>query len=169
MMSTKAILSSYTSKMTKYTFILLLVLLGTLYVGCDDFDSVETDEELIPYFEIFAKEAAKRDIIVDYEAERIEGLLQDILDASIQGQCFRNEEKPKKVIIDVDYWANATELQKQFIIYHELGHCFLGRDHLNDRDVSGDCVSIMHANPGVCNFLLTEDNKEQYLDELFSN
>lgn len=167
-MSTKTKFTSYMGKMIKYTFILFLFSSLIIGAGCNSFDAVETDEELLPYFEIFAKEAAKRGFTVDYEAERIEGLIQDIVNPNIQGQCFRNEEKPKKVIIDVGYWDNANELEKQFIIYHELGHCFLGRDHLDGSDASGTCISIMHSNPGACDFLLTEENKSDYLDELFS-
>ena len=168
MLSTNPSFFSYSGKMAKYAFILFLFSMVSINIGCNDFDGLKTDDALLPYFEVFAKEAAKRGITVNYDDARIEGLLQNILDSNVQGQCFRNEEKPKKVIIDTEYWARSNELEKEFIIYHELGHCFLGRDHLNDKDVSGDCVSIMHSNPGVCNFLLTEDNKSEELDELFS-
>ena len=169
-MSTKPKLLSYRGKMTKNAYILIMILLtGIVFFACETDDSLETDPELIPFFELFAEEGAKRGFVVDYEEARIEGLIQDILDGNVQGQCFRNEKKPRKVIIDTEYWNTATQLRKEFIIFHELGHCFLNRDHLNTSDASGNCVSIMHANPGVCNFFLTEENKEQYLDELFAN
>ena len=129
-------------------------------------DIVETDAILVPFFEIFADEAQKRGITVDYEASRIEGLIQDITDPNVQGQCFHNEKKPKKVIIDINYWNNADFSEKEFIIFHELGHCFLDRDHL-DASVNGACVSIMHSSPDACPFSLTDDNREAYLDELF--
>jgi len=152
----------------KYISLFFFVfLLGTVIYSCGEEDLVETDAELIPYFEIFAAEAALRGITVDYQAERIEGLIQDIGDPNIQGQCFQNEKKPKKTIIDLQYWNRSTELEKQFIIFHELGHCFLEREHL-DTDKNGTCISIMHSNPNACNFMLTEDNREDYLDELFS-
>lgn len=166
-MSTKNNLLTYKSRMHKLKYILLLFVSSLALFSCSDEDAIETDAALQPYFDIFAAEAALRGFPVDYEAERIEGLLQDITDSSIQGQCFRNEDKPKKVIIDTEYWANADAFEKEFIIFHELGHCFLGRDHLNSSDNKGNCLSIMHANPGVCNFSLTEDNRELYLDELF--
>lgn len=135
--------------------------------SCNDTDTLETDAELIPYFDIFTKEASARGFTVDYEAARIEGLLQDIPNASVQGQCFRNEEKPRKVIIDINYWSNANELEKQFIIFHELGHCFLDRDHLDTSDSNGLCTSIMHSSPNACPFEFTNLNREDYLDELF--
>jgi len=55
--------------------ILLFVLLS---INACQVDVVETDAELIPYFDLFAEEAAKRGIAVDYEAARIEGLIQSI-------------------------------------------------------------------------------------------
>ncbi|NNL92377.1 MAG: hypothetical protein HKO66_09115, partial [Saprospiraceae bacterium] len=156
-MSTKSFQFSLVSTMKYYLGLLIGIV---IILGCSKTDIVETDVELQPYFDIFASEGEKRGFIVDYEAERIEGLLQDILSSSVQGQCFRNESKPKKVIIDTEYWANATDLEREFIIYHELGHCFLNRDHLDSSDNKGNCVSIMHSNPGACNFILTPDNRD---------
>lgn len=152
----------------------IIISLSTLilfvgFLSCSNEDVVETDPELIPYFQIFAEEAAKFGFTVDYEAERIEGLIEDIRDRNIQGQCFHNEEKPKKVIIDINYWANADESEKQFIIFHELGHCFLDRDHRDASNADGTCVSIMHSSPQACSFTLTAANRESYLNELFTN
>ncbi len=152
----------------KYLILIVLSISAVMIsLSCSEEDILETDAELLPYFEIFQKEAGIRGFDVDYEAARIEGLLQDIPDASIQGQCFRNEEKPRKVIIDINFWNNADELDKQFIVFHELGHCFLNRDHLDTTRPDGLCTSIMHSNPGACNFQLTELTREGYLDELF--
>lgn len=150
------------------SFLMFCLCISFLSVSCNSTDAVETDAELIPYFEIFAEEAAKRGFAVDYEAERIEGLIQDITDSNIQGQCFHNQKKPKKVIIDVEYWEDASPFEKEFIIFHELGHCFLDRDHL-DAVENGVCVSIMHSSEDTCPFDLNDDNREAYLDELFSN
>ncbi len=148
--------------------IFILVVGFTLMFRCEPEDLIETDAVLQPYFDIFKEEAELRGFAVDYEAERIEGLLQQIPNSNVQGQCFHNTSKPKKVVIDVDYWNNANESQKEFIIFHELGHCFLDRDHLDESDSSGNCLSIMHSSPQVCRFSLTPANRKSYLDELFS-
>jgi len=136
-----------------------------MVTGCTD--EVETDPELIPYFDLFASEAAERGITVDYEASRVEGEIQDINDPAVLGQCFRNQDRPRKVIIDETYWAGATELEREFLIFHELGHCFLDRDHDDRFDEDGVCISIMHSTPQACKGELSEENKEAYLDELF--
>jgi len=151
----------------KPSYCLILLLMLTTLSSCIK-DEVKTDEVLKPYFALFAQEAADRGIIVDYEAERIEGLMQDINESNVLGQCFRNEDKPRKVIVDKDYWAESTEQEKEFLIFHELGHCFLNRNHLDAKKPNSDsCVSIMHSTPQACDFMLSEKNRKEYLDELF--
>lgn len=152
------------------SFLLLVLFSVSLFISaCSKEDTLETDAELIPYFQIFADEAALRGIDVDYEEARIEGLLQDITRNQVLGQCFRNEERPKKVIIDREYWANANEFERQFLIFHELGHCFLLLEHDDRLDFdTNTCLSIMHSTSDSCPFELNDDNRERYLDELFS-
>lgn len=31
--------------------------------------------------------------------------------------------------IDPDYWQSTSETRKEVLLFHELGHCVLGRDH----------------------------------------
>jgi len=137
-------------------------------ISCGEEDLLETHPEIQPYFDLFAEEAALRGIDVDYEAERIEGLLQEITATDVLGQCFRNVNRPRKVVIDLDTWNEADDATKQFLIFHELGHCFLDRGHRDTVDGDNNCVSIMHSTTQICpDFLLTDDNREFYLDELF--
>lgn len=147
--------------------ILLFGIACFIWHSCAE-DVVETDPQLIPYFDLFAQEAASRGFTVDYEAERIEGLIEDISQGNVLGQCFRNEKKPKKVVIDRTYWEGATEDEREFLIFHELGHCFLDREHDDRRDRDGFCLSIMHSTPQVCTFDLTVTDWDAYLDELFN-
>lgn len=152
----------------KISVLLCLALLSIAVISsCSKEDLVETDNELRPYFQLFADEAAERGIVVDYQAERIEGLLQDITIPDVLGQCFRNVDKPRKVIIDRATWNESDEARKRFLIFHELGHCFLDRGHTDDK-IGDECVSIMHSNTQLCpDFELTVANRKQYLDELF--
>lgn len=151
----------------KFCFPILLLSL-ILIAGCAEEDLLETDPELLPYFEMFAEEGALRGIEVDYVAANIEGLTQEIAQPNVLGQCFRNEEKPRKVVVDINYWNSSSEYEKQFLIFHELGHCFLDRAHDDSvNPANNQCRSIMHSTPQACPFSLTEGNREAYLDELF--
>lgn len=151
-----------------YLTILTVCFVMLSFLGCGNKnDDVKTDAELVPYFEIFAQEGADRGIDVDYDEARIEGLLQNIPRADVLGQCFRNTQRPRKVVIDIQTWNESDSARREFLIFHELGHCFLDRDHYDAQFPDGSCRSIMHSTLQTCDFELTDDNRVDYLDELF--
>jgi hypothetical protein len=39
-----------------------------------------------------------------------------------------------RILIDKDYWDKAPEAEKEMTILHELGHCILGRAHLETKE-----------------------------------
>jgi hypothetical protein len=47
------------------------------------------------------------------------------------GVCRMTDQGPV-VLIDSDYWHNATSTERWALVWHELGHCELGRPHLDD-------------------------------------
>jgi hypothetical protein len=74
-------------------------------------------------------------------------------------------------------WQN--DLQLEALIFHELGHCILGREHTNELLPNGDPKSIM--TPGKidlyspCVYQFGDENpcnytfkRDYYLDELFN-
>jgi len=48
-----------------------------------------------------------------------------------------------------------------------LGHCVLNREHLDDADNQGNCVSIMTSGTGSCHINYTIATRKNLLDELF--
>lgn len=49
------------------------------------------------------------------------------------------------ITIDPTYFADYTEIQRTLLVWHELGHCALGRQHNNSiNPVTGYPVSIMY-------------------------
>jgi len=134
------------------------------------YEGVRVDEELIPYFEAFREEAAERGIVFDNSEEMIEGYLQNIPDDGVLGACKRNadnEDNPQ-IFFDKPYWRSATELEKEYVMFHELGHCFLKLGHDNAVDSIGDCVSIMASGLSDCRTNYNNGNREALIDELFS-
>lgn len=131
-----------------------------------DFPNVESP--LWPYFERFEKEAATRGIIVDLVAEQISGTIEPIDQATVVGTCSYGGFSPGRIVIDSDFWSRASTLGKEMIIFHELGHCFLHRDHKEGRRPDGSCVSIMRSGLERCRDAYSSTTKPYYLDELFS-
>lgn len=63
------------------------------------------------------------------------------------------------------YWRNATYSQRKSLIYHEMGHCILKRNHLS-RKINGIAVSMMYPNSEFDHFY--PRYREEYVKELFT-
>ena len=142
-----------------------------MIMGCekDEPDVVEVDSRLQVYFDRFAAEGAARGVTVDYNLIKIAGKIENVPGGSrVAGQCQTNSTKPNTVIIDLNFWDGSVDITREFVIFHELGHCYLDRDHLDDANDDGTCVSIMHSGIGDCTNRFTSVTRSDYLDELFN-
>jgi len=52
---------------------------------------------------------------------------------SPMGLCRRIGRVGIEVLIDEDQWVDLSENERLTLIYHELGHCVLNRDHADDK------------------------------------
>ena len=154
-------------------FILLSFSISLLIMGCAKENSenlvveeLMIDEKLAPYFERFVAEGATRGHEIDLVAKRIEGFLIDIEEEHVVGQCSYSASTTRKVNIDRTYWNTATDLEKEFVVFHELGHCYLERAHL-DAQENRTCTSIMYSGTSVCRLRYNATLRATYLDELF--
>ena len=150
--------------------IICLTLLISL-ISCEKDQQVVyfIDNDLLSYFDDFKKEAAERNVQIDYELLGIEGYIRTITSGDVVGQCVHNSIDPDQVVIDRDYWNGASAIEKEFIVFHELGHCALGRSHLDTKNPDGTCISMMNSGKSNCQDVYSESTRENYLDELFSN
>ena len=152
-----------------YKWSLMLIMLIVL-------GSCEKDEEpqflidapLQEYFDRFQAEAALRGVEIDFEAMMISGDIRLIGTQNVIGQCGHTEKEPNVVIVDKFYWDSASDLDREFLIFHELGHCALGRGHLDNSDANGDCISIMSSGTGLCHINYTVATRTVLVDELFN-
>ena len=154
---------------------LLKYILATLFIitsiGCekDETEVVEVDSRLQIYFDRFAEEGAIRGVTIDYNTVKISGKIEDITDGSkVAGQCQSNSARANTLIVDLGFWNQSSDIEKEFVIYHELGHCYLDRDHLDDSNDDGTCVSMMHSGTGSCTNVFNANTRSGYLDELFN-
>ena len=125
------------------------------------------DAALRPYFKTFEAEAAARGILIDASFDEIEGYIEQINDGNVIGQCWYNSQHPNEIRIDQEYWQSVGTIGRELVVFHELGHCYLGRDHTEATTSNGNCVSIMASGTGSCRNRYNQVTREAYLDELF--
>lgn len=126
---------------------------------------VETS--LQDYFERFVDEASMRGINVAQATSQVHAEIGDIPEQNVIGQCAWSESY-HAITIDRQYWQSANDLQREFVVFHELGHCVLKRNHVDDPDGNGNCESIMTSGTGTCRVVYTSQNRERLVDELFT-
>lgn len=82
------------------------------------------------------------------------------------GLCVKGKSR-NTITLDTKFWNQVDEIRKETLLYHELGHCVLGRGHTSKRMASGEYVSIMTP------YILSEKtylaHREYYILELFEN
>lgn len=125
--------------------------------------------ELRPFYITFEEEAAARGIEINLTEEEVTGNIAQLGNMGVLGVCVRSDEEPNRVAVDQEAWASASFAFRELIVFHELGHCVLDREHLDDA-VDGVCVSIMNSGLIGCELSLEDASvREAYLDELFAN
>jgi hypothetical protein len=87
--------------------------------------------------------------------------------ASVIGLCHRSYNSSPEVYILRSYFNDHEASLKEELVFHELGHCLLGRPHKNDVDSDGIPLSLMYP------YILGEEtyntnSREYYLSELFT-
>lgn len=72
---------------------------------------------------------------------------------------------PPMVTIDRNYWDSISDLEKEELMFHELGHCVLYRQHRNDVGSDGCPLSIM--NWQTLSLYCLQNHGTSYHNELF--
>jgi len=162
----------------KYITLISLSFLLLMFSSCEEEFVPEVDQRLLPYFERFTEEGAKRGVVFDYVEAGLQGKIQNIdifVGSGVLGWCQRPTTRLTVTTIYIDdvFWASATDLQKEYVVFHELGHCFLERAHPMPPpvDSDGNCSTMMAAGTASCNGIQVYDldRREELLDELFAN
>lgn len=127
------------------------------------------DQALWPLFIAFEDEAAERGFNIDLRAAGITGFIEEIEERHVAGRCNYNFRQPNRVTIDEQFWNRSSNSFREMIVFHELGHCFLFRDHEERILSNGACASIMRSGNGSCLDNYNLRTRENYIDELFEN
>lgn len=127
----------------------------------------DVDERLWSYFEDFEEEADRRGLTYDLTRYNLIGTIENISDEGVAGTCSYGARSPRHVTIDLPFWQRAGFFSREMVVFHELGHCILNRDHSEETTGNGFCASIMRSGTGNCQTLYNAQNRDYYLDELF--
>lgn len=160
------------SRLRTAYFGLLVVTLGL--VSCGNSDEHKVDAKFTEYIQRFQDEAAKHGKNLDLINGGLIVEFADLKDG-VAGLC--HYEKPIRIEIDKTYWAAIekfadADLMKEDLLFHEIGHGFLGRKHLNTLLENGDWKSIMcggdKVNGRSWNINYHGARRTYYVDELFN-
>lgn len=148
---------------------ILIAVMIILVMGCQKEESNFIESELLTYFDRFEEVAAERGIQINLADIDISAYINDIENRGTLGTCTSYTDGSQVINVDERYWDRADDLDKEYLVFHELGHCILDRDHDNSKDASGFCNSIMQSGSGDCRSTYSSSNRTQLLDELFAN
>jgi len=127
----------------------------------------DVHKDLQPFFMRFESEGASRGWNIDLTQAGIAAEFEDIDESNVAGICSYGSHRPNQITIDRSFWQRASQLAREMIVFHELGHCYLERDHLEEAFPNGYCQSIMRSGVCCCRDAYTAENRTYYLDELF--
>lgn len=157
--------------MTRISILILFVFL--LFFSCsDEPNDVVIDPELQPYVDDFLAQASKRGIDIDLTESGLDMLFEDDISTPDYAGICRYKLGANEIGIDREVWNRSSEERKQWLIFHELGHCVLDRSHRNDKFENGMWKSLMRGDPltaaesriPLCYIWGRED---YFIDELF--
>jgi hypothetical protein len=125
------------------------------------------NSELAPFFITFQEEARRYGLEIDYESSNVTAQLEQINNGNVAGTCTTNGHNLRDIVIDQSFWDRASPLLREMVIFHELGHCVLGRGHFEGQFNNGVCQSIMRSGLGSCIDAYNANNRDYFIDELF--
>lgn len=73
---------------------------------------------------------------------------KELPEGDVQGLCNEYSDGTKEILIKRSWWNNVDEGLRESLLFHELGHCRLGRNHNDDMLTIGNSqfkVSLMNT------------------------
>lgn len=163
-----------------FTFLFILLILACQKQSIEP-TVYSIDKDLEVYIKSFINEANKRGIEI-----KAENLILKFGSTSeeICGQCSKLPTSGQRTIIinnDMVCWKTAVDQNREALVFHELGHCMLDRNHRDENFPNDIPVSIMNSNFQVsglyepCIYVISGDTscnktsrRTYYIDELFN-
>lgn len=155
-----------------FKFPLFGLLYFLLLFGCKKDVVIEynVDSDFEEYVQRFIDEGAVRGVNIDFEDTGLLIEYSDRIVAGASGYCYLGKHH---IVIDKSEWTALTDTQKEYLIFHELGHCELDRRHKNNQFDNLLWKSLMRGDPLLGNQQYYPVpyygfRKTYYRDELFN-
>ncbi len=146
----------------------IALILFTSLSGCVGCGKPQVDASIEPYIVKFVEEGQNRGKSVDVTGVGAKFVDED--DGSVHGDCSTTPFS-KTLEVSKKWWPRLNEVQKEMLIFHELGHCALGRRHIDITKAFDEKLKTLMI-PGVDGMLGEGEylrHRALYLDEMFSH
>jgi len=106
---------------------MFLAVIFCALVGCVTNNTSYVENSLKPYVEDFYHQAELRGRHIRHMPIDVR---YGLLDFHTLGVCYRGRYPDNNLIlVNAPKWDNMTQAAKRELIYHEMGHCVLGKGH----------------------------------------
>ena len=106
-----------------------------------------TDEAFTSYIEEFEQLGKTTTGDASFVVGDIPINFGDIENENFQGVCYTYTDGTKEIIIRASWWESHTDDYRRSLLFHELGHCRLDREHLDDtQEVEGEVLKVSMMN-----------------------
>lgn len=163
-------------------YVLLLLLLGLSCQTRPEPEPIPVEytvpSEVEPFVQAFREAALQRNhpvlvnnLIISFGTPKA---------LNVCGECTIQAGKTPRIVLNQDgfCWQNASKNEREALVFHELGHCVLNRDHRSDRFPKGMYASLMNPDDvgvyATCRYPIGTDDCDKrprqtyYHDELFN-
>jgi hypothetical protein len=126
--------------------------------------SLSVDAQITPYYTSFVSDANSQNYTLPTVGLTLK--LDSTLSNSTVSTCTPGTSTTSaEVSINTTYWNQLSSNNKENMVFHELGSCYLGRANRTDLN-NGIPLSVM--NPSLISTAAYSANHAQYVYELFN-
>jgi hypothetical protein len=135
-----------------------------LFAGCASSKPPMNEEEFEPFKQMFSEAAAEHG---KYIQVGIVIGFGDMPKVGTVGYCQKYSNSNKFIVIDKKAWVGFDKYQKEVLIFHELLHCALNKEHDNsgEEDYCPNSIMYWRVLPSYC----YKTYRKEYLDNAFSD
>lgn len=139
-------------------------LLFLFLAACVQDHAIFVEPDLRPYVDQYEKDSGTKVVGVTIR-------FGEIPNEKHVGICYKTIDPfggaKREIVIRKEYFDKITENQRMVLIYHELGHCYLNRGHLDEKISEGQFKGMPKSIMYFKNFGYPEEMDGIYKNELF--